>query len=478
MGNSSRGPRKLDGRDLLTNEKEIISDLFQSGNLSTLVSEQVPEEENISFKRLEKFNSFSVSPLAPSFRSLLLLPPPGPHLPRILNIAGTLIRGSVEEKSSLLSEWIFLYSLSRPEADLLLPSFILNFLQTLFTWSRSADSLLHIITQVAGSADSCALRMVWRFTQEDGQSLTDYFMLSARELPDNLSPVSRDTYVQRVGSILEANPVFERMLSFFSILFFLFPLPPSDLLQLLGHTQDNSHPLYDVTTPLLPPVIPKQNVFQSILGPACMSLLACHIPPSLRGPARQLFCSRRDGESFAKLTECVLKKGPTLLVVRDTEGSVFGGFASQSWEINPNFRGDGECFLFTALPKLEVFNKPTFYNNHFMYYQLNADTLPNGLGMGGQFDYFGLWLSADFGKGHSCAKPTCTTYASKQLSRSENFSIHSLEVWGFGQAAPAKTPHMKSALDKDPEARALLELAGKPMHSQGIREPDSSDDEK
>ena len=98
--------------------------------------------------------------------------------------------------------------------------------------------------------------------------------------------------------------------------------------------------------------------------------------------------------------------------------------------------------------------------------------------MGGQLDYFGLWLSADFGKGHSRAKPKCTTYASKQLSGQEEFSVYSLEVWGFGQEVSVNTTRMRSALDKDPEAQALLELAGKTLHSQGLREPESSDEEK
>ena len=73
-------------------------------------------------------------------------------------------------------------------------------------------------------------------------------------------------------------------------------------------------------------------------------------------------------------------------------GMMFGG-ASQPWEVNPNFRGDGECFLFTAVPEIEVFNKPTFYNKHFMYYQENAETLPNGLGMGGQLDYLRILVN-------------------------------------------------------------------------------------
>ena len=52
--------------------------------------------------------------------------------------------------------------------------------------------------------------------------------------------------------------------------------------------------------------------------------------------------------------------------------------------------------------------------------------------MGGQLDYFGLWLSQEFGKGHSKAKSRCTTFNSPQLSRSESFQIHGLEVWGVG----------------------------------------------
>ena len=466
MGNSSRVPKKLDGRDLLPNERLLITESFESGQITNLYVEQ---PVNNLHKTLH-------TAIGLSFRSLLL-PPSGPTPSRVLNIAGTLIRGSSVERSSILSEWIFLYS--RYEGigvEDLLSGFLINFTQTLFTWSRSADHILHVITPLGETADSFSLNTVWLFTREDGRTVATYFLKTAGVV-DNQTADNKDTYTETMRNLLEANPVFETMISVFSILFFLSPLPPSDLSQILGHTQEPSHPLYDVTTPLLPSVMPKQTPFQSILGPACMSVLSQYIPSSLRGPARQLFCSRRDGESFAKLTECVLKKGPTLLVVRDTDGYVFGGFASQAWEVNPNFRGDGECFLFTAVPDLEVFNKPTFYNKHFMYFQVNAETLPNGLGMGGQFDYFGFWLSADFGKGHSRAKPKCTTYASKQLSMNEDFSIHTLEVWGFGHGMGVKNVHMKSVLDKDPEVVALLELAGKTLHSQGIREPESDDDD-
>lgn len=67
-------------------------------------------------------------------------------------------------------------------------------------------------------------------------------------------------------------------------------------------------------------------------------------------------------------------------------------------------------------------------------------TIPNPLafcllhqGMGGQHGYFGLWLDSDFGRGHSRARPKCTTYGSPQLSAEEDFSLDSMEVWAVGK---------------------------------------------
>jgi TLD len=50
-----------------------------------------------------------------------------------------------------------------------------------------------------------------------------------------------------------------------------------------------------------------------------------------------------------------------------------------------------------------------------------------GFGMGGQFDYSGLWIGADFSHGHSKAGPLCTTYMSPRLSSQEEFTIDQVE---------------------------------------------------
>ena len=57
-------------------------------------------------------------------------------------------------------------------------------------------------------------------------------------------------------------------------------------------------------------------------------------------------------------------------------------------------------------------------------------------GMGGQLEYCGLWLSAEFDSGHSKGRPHCTTYGSPSLSSSEEFSVDTVEVWHVGSPPP------------------------------------------
>ncbi|KAL0167792.1 hypothetical protein M9458_036014 [Cirrhinus mrigala] len=99
--------------------------------------------------------------------------------------------------------------------------------------------------------------------------------------------------------------------------------------------------------------------------------------------------------------------------------------------------------------------------------------------MGGQHGYFGLWLDCDFGQGHSRARPRCTTYGSPQLSGDEDFKLDTVEVWGLGQ--PPKEQEQdekkKSVLDADPEVQAMMEMTGKTLHSQGLREPEEDEEQ-
>ncbi|KAF2075739.1 hypothetical protein CYY_002982 [Polysphondylium violaceum] len=52
-------------------------------------------------------------------------------------------------------------------------------------------------------------------------------------------------------------------------------------------------------------------------------------------------------------------KGPTFIVIKTTDGDVFGGYNSQSWNSNVNFYGDNKCFIFTLVNKHGI--KPSKY---------------------------------------------------------------------------------------------------------------------
>ena len=109
--------------------------------------------------------------------------------------------------------------------------------------------------------------------------------------------------------------------------------------------------------------------------------------------------------------------------MRDHRDRIFGGFARESWVQAPNFYGSESCFLFSAQPELGVYrwvthsahrnvivrclhrvSRPSGHNKNFMYCNSGASSLPNGIGMGGQLEYFGFFLDDTLDKGHSQAR--------------------------------------------------------------------------
>lgn len=225
----------------------------------------------------------------------------------------------------------------------------------------------------------------------------------------------------------------------------------------------------DLATLLPERQVDQGQEFESLLDVLSVIYVNSHLPREQQHRWHLLFSSELHGHSFAQLCGRIPHRGPCVVLLRDHDGHVFGGFASCSWEIKPQFQGDDKCFLFSIFPSMAVYTS-TGYNNHYMYLNQGQQTIPNGLGMGGQHSYFGLWVDVDFGKGHSKAKPTCTTYNSPQLSAQEDFRFEKMEVWAVGDASHSQLANRgKSILDVDPEAQALLEISGRSRYSEGLR---------
>ncbi|KAF9191751.1 hypothetical protein BGZ51_006807 [Haplosporangium sp. Z 767] len=190
-------------------------------------------------------------------------------------------------------------------------------------------------------------------------------------------------------------------------------------------------------------------------------------------PLRLLFSSKTSGASFSTLLQKIMYQGPTLVVMKDEDGYIFGAYADQDWEQGPKFYGSDRSFLFTLRPKFRVY-RPSGVNSNFQYLDSGTKTLPNGMGFGGQLRYFGLWLASDFHSGQSAAEPLCSTYQSPRLSKQQDFKLDEMEVW---QVHPSMIEHDEapkhSAMDAHPEAVALLEMANRKMYAKDVRSPEN-----
>ncbi|GFO16302.1 tld domain-containing protein 1 [Plakobranchus ocellatus] len=230
--------------------------------------------------------------------------------------------------------------------------------------------------------------------------------------------------------------------------------------------------------------------FSTILDFSSVLFLNAALPMELQTQWKLIYSNVLHGHSFSRFLQCVTGAGqPSVLVVKDKKKRIFGGFASIPWRIGPKFIGDHACFLFQVGSIFNMY-KPTGYNSNYMYLNTQQQTLPNGLGMGGQFEYFGLWIDQSFDHGHSKAGiKGCTTYGSPQLSEEPEFKIDYIEVWAVGRKKKdnededdddddddeygdeAKGGKQKSLLDKLEDAdKALLDFVDRGTRSDHLRE--------
>ena len=63
---------------------------------------------------------------------------------------------------------------------------------------------------------------------------------------------------------------------------------------------------------------------------------------------------------------CRKDGGSTVLIIKDKEGCVYGGYASQPFERHGDFYGDMKSFLFQLYPKASIF-RPTGANKNLQW---------------------------------------------------------------------------------------------------------------
>ena len=168
----------------------------------------------------------------------------------------------------------------------------------------------------------------------------------------------------------------------------------------------------------------------NILSSTMASDLRSYLPPLLKeAPVWDLLYSTQvHGISITTLYNNVKDAGPFLLVIKDEEDEIFGGFVNESLHISTGFYGDDTAFLF-KVNKNQTQNEPlvqvwkaTGENNYIMY----ADN--NCIAFGGGSGRFGLWVDQELWNGHS---EPCKAFGNSSLSKESEFRIENLEVFKF-----------------------------------------------
>uniref|UniRef100_A0A8C7YVH3 Nuclear receptor coactivator 7 n=1 Tax=Oryzias sinensis TaxID=183150 RepID=A0A8C7YVH3_9TELE len=151
--------------------------------------------------------------------------------------------------------------------------------------------------------------------------------------------------------------------------------------------------------------------------------LACSLPARVQGyPWRLVYSTEKHGSSLKTLYRNVADvDSPVLLVIKDMDYQIFGGFSTHPFRVSEHCYGTGETFLYSFCPELKVY-RWTGENSYFVKGDIDS------LHMGGGGGHLGLWLDADLFRGTTTR---CATFNNQPLSFQQDFSIHSLEVWAF-----------------------------------------------
>lgn len=170
----------------------------------------------------------------------------------------------------------------------------------------------------------------------------------------------------------------------------------------------------------LPHLIDPSN----IINDSHIQQLSSHLPLRQRYCNwKLLFSTAQHGTSLITFFSKVKGESPTLIIIKDSDGYVFGGFASEGWEPRRGYFGTGECFLFSLEPSVAVYTW-TKADSYFMFARRDCIAM-GGQGTSGRN---GFWLDSEFNYGTS---EVCKTFLNRRLSAAEEFKCAVVEVWSF-----------------------------------------------
>ncbi|KAF2069759.1 hypothetical protein CYY_008923 [Polysphondylium violaceum] len=116
-------------------------------------------------------------------------------------------------------------------------------------------------------------------------------------------------------------------------------------------------------------------------------------------------------------------KGPTITVIETTDGCVFGGYNSQSWNCDNKFYGDDKCFIFTLVNKHGI--KPTKYIPQYK----DQNTVGSSINLGPMFEADIVVRPKSSSQSFPCKYIDTTGKGKSTLSPAPSFTIKTIEIY-------------------------------------------------
>jgi hypothetical protein len=237
--------------------------------------------------------------------------------------------------------------------------------------------------------------------------------------------------------------------------------------------------------PWCPPCLDARGVPpHATLLHACFAwLLAPLLPPACQKRWALVFSSVAHGASSSTMIGRSCGRGAALVLVRDKRGSLAAGFADTSLLKRADFFGGYSCLLASLQPVTRVF-RPTGNNQHCVWCADGFESVPNGIGFGGQVNHFGLFVESNMERGHS--RFSATFGNAPVLGAGDSvgaFELDTLEIWAVDADALAEVEEAAarvarraasgqptSVLDRFAQDRSFLATAlDRGSASEGVR---------
>ena len=97
----------------------------------------------------------------------------------------------------------------------------------------------------------------------------------------------------------------------------------------------------------IPDFVPIQNSQSLIIDEIGIKMLTLHLPPLIRmRDWERVFSIDSEGTSMISYYNCLKEHDETIILIKDSEDSVFGAYVNERWHYDKKFYGSAESFVF------------------------------------------------------------------------------------------------------------------------------------